>query len=130
MDATALIANARLETLSLSYLASPYTLFKPNIDAAYEAIGCLSKRLTEVGIRHFSPILYTHPLAKIWGRDPLDWKYWMEFDRPFMEACDTLLIAKLDGWDISVGIHDEKDAFSRAGKPIYFVDPITMEISR
>ena len=46
-----------------------------------------------------------------------------------MEKSDVLLIATLQGWDLSAGISHEVETFAAADKPVLYVDPKTLEIT-
>lgn len=113
--------------MKLVYLASPYTHYAGGIEKAFEDVAQIAARLVETGLIVYSPIVYTHQVAIRSSIDPKDHVFWLTFDEPFMSACDTLLIAKMDGWEQSYGIKREIERF--AGKPIQYVDPITLEIS-
>jgi hypothetical protein len=54
----------------------------------------------------------------------------MPFDKAIMPACDALLIAKMTGWEDSLGIAEEIKIFENWGKPMFTLDPQTLEIYR
>lgn len=114
---------------TIVYLATPYTKYPAGILAAYKEAARIAGRLVGAGYIIFSPIAHTHPLAVYGEIDPLDHKLWMAFDAPFMSMSGALAVAMMDGWDRSVGVKAEIDAFSAAGKPTYFVCPRTLAIS-
>lgn len=110
------------------YLASPLTLYRHGPRRAYDDIGALSKRLLAAGVRHFSPVLYSYPLADLYGVDVLDRDFWMDFDRPMMSVCRALLVAEMDGWQSSIGVSDEIDYFHQRGRAVYYIDPETLRV--
>lgn len=115
----------------LCYLATPYTKYMGgNIDAAFIDACKLAARLLQSGVKVYSPIAHTHPLA-IWGKvDPLDHDIWLPFDEAMMTAAHVLIVAHMDGWGKSKGVAHEIEFFERAGKPIYDLDPGTMMMVR
>lgn len=121
---------AELRQYDLVYVASPYTAYPHGPDRAYGDIGEVSWWLRIGGVSHFSPILYGHPLAKIWGVDRENSAFWLELDKGMMRVCDALVIVELDGWEDSSGINYEAAVFERDGKPIYYLNPTTMELRR
>lgn len=115
---------------NLVYAASPYQHYPHGLDRACEDIGEVCWWLNLAGVSHFSPILYGHNLSKIWGVDRADSHFWLDFDSGMMNVCDALVIVGLDGWADSAGVAIEQAAFESAGKPIYHLDPITLELRR
>lgn len=110
------------------YLASPLTLYPAGPDRAYDDVAALSKRMLAVGIRHFSPIIYSYALARAWGRDLLDRDFWLKFDQPMMAICGALMVAEMDSWQTSIGVYEEIDYFRKKGRPIYYIDPQTLAV--
>lgn len=119
----------QLRQFDMVYLASPYSNFPGGIDAAYDAVADVAFRLNGVGVRAYSPILYSHPLAKTWQVDPLDHNLWLEFDEAMMAKADALVVAMLDTWELSHGVDVEVDYFRAAEKPIFWLHPETLHIS-
>lgn len=130
-DNALICANlSELLQYDLCYVASPYTSYPAGVDRAYSDVGDVSWWLRLAGISHFSPILYAHPLAKVWGVDRGNSAFWLDFDSSMMDVCDAMVIVDLDGWADSHGIGIEQAIFEKAGKPIYHLDPITLELHR
>lgn len=108
----------------LCYLATPYSKYKGgDLNAAFEDASRLAAELLAAGIRVYSPIAHTHPLAIHGNLDPLDHSIWLPFDEAMMDAADCLIVAHMDGWDTSFGIAHEVKFFEDAGKPIFDLDP-------
>lgn len=113
----------------LVYLATPYSKFIGGITAAFHEAARLAAALLASGVKVYSPIAHTHPLAVNGNLDPLDHTIWMPFDEAMMEATAVLLVAKMEGWDASIGIAHEIEFFKQAGKPVLYLDPKTMIVS-
>ncbi len=113
------------------YLASPYTKFKQGYHAAYREIAITAGALASHGIATFSPVVYTHTLCQFDADkdgnhnylNPTDHDFWMEYDSQFAQQAEGLLVCKMDGWDVSVGVQMEIDWFTKMGKPIYYFSP-------
>lgn len=119
-----------LRWYKLCYLATPYTKYPKGIDAAFEHAAALTAGLIRAGVKAYSPIAHTHPVAIHGGIDPLDHSIWLPFDETMMGFADCLVVAHLEGWDTSFGIAEEVKAFEAAGKPIFDLDPDTLQLSK
>lgn len=111
----------------IAYMASPYTRYVAGPEAAFIEASRIAGQLAKQGIIVFSPIAHSHPLAVYGGVDGLDGPFWKKFDAPFITACDSLIVAMMDGWRASEGVTHEIAEFRKAGKPILYLDPATME---
>jgi hypothetical protein len=114
----------------LAYLATPYTKYSAGIEQAFIDAAKLAARLLRSGLTVYSPITHTHPLAIHGGIDPLDYEIWMPFDKAMMEACGTLIVAHMQGWETSKGVAIEVDFFKRARRPIFDLDPDTLAMTK
>lgn len=115
----------------LCYLATPYTKYMGgDIERAFIDAAKLAAELLASGLRVYSPIAHTHPLAIHGNLDPLDHSIWLPFDEAMMDAADCLIVAHMDGWEVSYGIAHEVEFFRKAGKPIFDLDPVTMEMTK
>lgn len=112
----------------LIYVATPYSQFEGGLDAAFVEACQITARLIRYGVRAYSPIAHTHPIAIHGGLDPLSHDLWLEFDHAIMSVCDALCIAMMDGWEESYGVNYEREFFVLAGKPVFYLDPETMEV--
>lgn len=116
---------------ALCYLATPYTKYLGgDIERAFIDAAKLAALLLRAGVKVYSPITHTHPLAIHGNLDPLDHAIWMPFDQAMMEVSDVLLVAHMDGWQESYGIAEEIKVFEAAHKPIYDLDPKTLTMHR
>lgn len=119
-----------LRQFSLCYLATPYSKYRFGIDRAFSDASIVAAKLLKDGIKVYSPIAHTHPLAAFSNLDPLDHSIWLPFDEAMMEAADALVVAHMEGWEASFGIAHEIKFFQSADKPIFDLDPETLEITR
>lgn len=110
------------------YLGTPYSKYKGGRHLAFEDACRLAAKLVEAGVAVYCPIAHTHGVAEYGGIDPLSHAIWLPADQPFMDTAGALVVGTLDGWNESKGVQFEIDAFKDAGKPIFFLDPATMEL--
>lgn len=126
-----MIDTTRLPPIeSFWYLGSPYSSYRWGLDAACRKASALAASLTFAGIPVFSPIAHSHALAEYGALDPLDHDFWMTADAPFMRAAGGLIVAEMAGWRDSAGLAMEIEVFDRAGKPVVYLDDLTLEIRR
>lgn len=114
--------------LGLVYLATPYSKWENGLEDAFIEAAKLTGRLLRCGVRAYSPIAHTHPIAVYGKLDALDHSIWLPFDEAIMERANVLLVAKMKGWDESRGIKHEIEFFEAAGKPVYYLDVETFEV--
>lgn len=110
----------------LAYLATPYSKYCKGIDVAFEHAAALAAKLLIKGVKVFSPITLTHPMAIYGHIDPLDHKIWIPFDETMMRMADALIVAMMDGWRESFGIAHEIRYFTGDNKPVVYLDPETL----
>jgi len=118
-----------LRSVNLIYLASPYSKYPFGLHTAFVDVCFLAGRLIEHGLKVYSPIAHTHPIALYNHMDPLDHLVWLPFDEAIMRACDLLLIAEMEGWKESYGIGEEIKVFAKADKPIMRINPATLKVT-
>lgn len=104
------------------YLATPYSKYPGGIEAAFILACQAAADLIEAGVRVYSPIAHTHPIAVYGHIDPYAHDIWLPADAPFMEAAFGLIVLRAPGWGESYGIGEEIKVFSAAGKPIVYMD--------
>lgn len=110
------------ETDGLWYLATPYSKYPRGLEKAFVEACRAAALLVRHGVRVYSPIAHTHPVAIHGGIDPLDHSIWLPADKPFMDAACGLLVVRMTGWAESYGIGEEIKVFEAAGKPIRHMD--------
>lgn len=118
----------RLKKFDLVYLATPYTKFPGGIEAGFRAACELTAKLLVAGVKVYSPIAHTHPIAIHGNLDPLDHSIWLPFDGSIMAKSNAIAVAMLPTWEVSYGVKHEIETFLKAGKPILYLDPVNMEI--
>lgn len=109
------------------YLATPYSKFPGGIETAFIAACKATARLVAAGVKVYSPISHTHPVAVHGGLDPYDHAIWMPADLPLMKGAYGLVVAMLPTWDSSYGISLEIEEFKKAGKPVLFIPAEELE---
>lgn len=114
----------------LAYLATPYSKFPGGTKRAFVEAAKLAARLMLAGIKVYSPITHTHPLAVYGGIDPLDHSIWLPFDEVMMNLCGTLIVAHMETWQSSRGIAHEVEFFEMAGKPIFDLNIETLAMAK
>lgn len=105
----------------LCYLATPYSKYEPGIHMAFVEASIFAARLMQHGVKVYSPIAHTHPLAIYGNIDPLDHSIWLPFDEAMMEASEALIVAEMDGWQESRGMAYEIAFFRARKKPVEFL---------
>lgn len=105
------------------YIATPYTRFPEGIEAAFVAACEQAAFLLRNGVRTYSPIAHTHPIAIHGKIDPLDHSIWLPFDEAMMEAAVGIIVCQLPTWEISYGVKHEIEHFLAAGKPVIYMTP-------
>lgn len=91
----------------LVYLACPYSHPDRAVRVArFDMVNRMASELMRRGLKIFSPISHTHPIAEA-GALPLGWDYWHEYDHAFLSASHKLIVLMLDGWEKSSGVIGE-----------------------
>lgn len=112
----------------LLYVGSPYTKYPAGIEAAFATVCSLMGKLLARGLKAYSPIALTHPIA-IHGRiDPLDHQFWLAYDAAMMAKSDAMIVAMMDGWEMSYGVRHEIETFQAANKPVFFLNPKSLSV--
>lgn len=103
------------------YIASPYSHPEPLVReerylrASYYLMQCL--RNCEWA---YSPIVHCHELAKIWDL-PKDAAFWEEYNFVMLRGAKRVKVLRLDGWEKSIGVRDERAEAERLGIPVILV---------
>lgn len=118
----------RLAAYPLVYLATPYTRYPAGPEAAFRDACRLAAKLLTAGVKVYSPIAHTHPIAVHGNLDPLDHGIWLPFDEAMMAASATLLVAQLEGWRESFGVTFEINFFKTWLKPVFYLDKDLMHV--
>ena len=118
-----------LSGFDLIYLATPYTKYPEGITIAYVHACKLAARLLRAGLKLYSPIAHTHPIAVHGSIDPLDLSIWLPFDAAMIAKSDALVVGMLPSWETSTGVRHEIDAFVETQKPVFFLSPDDLSIA-
>ena len=105
------------------YVATPYSRYADGLEAACAAACRVTAALIRERLPVFSPIAHSHSISLIGDLDPLSHEIWLAADAPLMAAAHGLIVVELPGWDESVGIAHEIEAFEAEGKPVVHLDP-------
>lgn len=107
---------------SYIYLASPYTSPDKKVqeDRFYQVVK-ITAAMSAKGEVVFSPIVHSHPLHVIAGLGG-DWAFWSAIDYCFIDNCEKIVVAKMDGWDRSVGVKAEVEYAVSKGIPVEYMD--------
>lgn len=119
-----------LRSYGLVYIASPYSRYADGLESAFIEICRITARLIDRGVKAYSPIAHTHPIAIHGNIDPLDHAFWMDFDKAMMTVCNACLVVEMSGWRDSVGITHEIARFLAANKPVLYLDPKSMMVRK
>ena len=99
------------------YLASPYSHEDPRVrDQRFDEVSAAAAALMARGVQLFCPISHTHPIA-VMGDLPKGFEFWETYDRWFLERCDAIVIAKINGWRQSKGVTAEREIAAELGLP-------------
>jgi Domain of unknown function (DUF1937) len=111
----------------LVYLATPYTHSQRSImQQRYELACQIAGALIQKGHIIYSPIAHSHAIAQT-AQVPGDWKTWQPQCEGILRRCDELWVARILGWNESVGIAAEIGLAAEMGKSISLLDPETLE---
>ena len=113
----------------LVYLGTPYSKYEAGIEQAFIDACKLAAVLLRAGVRVYSPIAHTHPIAIHGGIDPLDHRIWLPFDAAIMRKSDAMVVGCLDGWAESEGVIHEMAEFLAMNKPRYLLNPKTLGVT-
>ena len=107
----------------LVYLACPYSHTDRSVRVArFEAVNKVAAALMREGLKVFSPISHTHPIAEA-GELPLGWDYWHEYDKAFLSASYKMVVLMLDGWRESAGVNGEIEIARLMGIDVEYLAP-------
>lgn len=102
----------------ITYVSVPYTAHLYGLAAAAYDADRHAAHLIKMGFVTFSPISHSHPIARVGGLDPRSHELWMAQNDAFMEACSAMVAVHIPGWEDSIGMKMEREAFARMGKPV------------
>ena len=123
MKPQSMVTLADLKQYDLIYVGTPYSKYPGGIESAFVDACKLTARLLRQGLKVYSPIVHCHPISTHGGIDPLDHSFWLAVDAVMMAKADAMIVAMMPGWEASIGIRHEIQAFIEAGKPLFFMSP-------
>ena len=111
------------------YLCTPYSLYPQGHEAAWLEACRIAARLMRAGVNVFSPIAHSHPIAMHGNLDHLSHDLWLKQDLAHIEVAPGCIVACMPSWGESKGVAWEMERFSALGKPVYLLEPVTLEIA-
>ncbi len=114
--------------MAFSYLSTPYSKYPGGHAAAYAEACWIAGRLWKAGVPVFCPIIQTHSLSKMVDL-PSTFDFWANYDHAMINASDGMIVAKMLGWEDSAGIKAEIAICAKLGKPVTYLDPVTLKES-
>lgn len=115
------------------YMASPYSHSDPDVRAARaRAVTAVASALEASGAVEvlYLPITISVGIELILGTAiPYEYRHHKKRSRAAIRASAYVLVVMLDGWDRSIGVLDEVSYAESLGKPVFYLDPETMQIS-
>src|SRR3990167_4220981 len=118
--ATRIATIDALKRYDLVYIATPYSKYPKGMGMAFAEAASITCQLMLAGIKGYSPIAHTHPLAIYGNVDPGNHDVWLPFDQAMMNKSDAMCIIMMEGWKESKGITHEIEYFTKVAKPIYY----------
>ena len=103
------------------YIAAPYynsdkAIIQDRMKKIYSVIGYYIKQ----GI-HVTTPLFMHEIATRFDI-PGDYLFWEKYCLDLLWRCDTMIVLRLDGWDVSRGVTGEIAFCNEHNIPIEYVD--------
>lgn len=106
----------------LIYLASPFShKSKWVMKLRWAIITSLAAKLIGEGVHLFGPITESHSYVEF-GLQENGWEFWKAHDCLMLEKCDEVWVAKMKGWEESIGVTEEIKYAIQKGKPIKYLD--------
>ena len=103
------------------YLASPYTHSDPLVrEQRYLRTLEATSILLKNGIWVYSPIVHCHHMSQVFGL-PYDAAFWAAYNEEMLRASAGVLVLRLEGWHISVGVKEEIQLAIRINKPLNYL---------
>lgn len=84
-------------------------------------ITAVGAKLVEQGHHVFGPITESFSYVDF-GTGECGWDYWKKHDLLMIEKCDELWVAKMPGWNKSVGVKEEVRHAYKHNKIVKYID--------
>jgi len=104
------------------YLASPYSNYPGGREKAFTEVSKAAGKLLKAGVHIFCPISHSHPICENSDIRVDEYDVWLPADQPFMEGAIGCIVLKMETWEMSQGVLHEIEYFTKAGKPILWMD--------
>lgn len=102
------------------YLAGLYSHPDPAVrEQRFHAACAGAAELIRAGNDVYCPVVLGHPLVE--HGLPTDWSFWQRQARAFLERCDELVVAMIEGWEESVGVKAKISIADKLCLPIRYV---------
>lgn len=120
-DHQRLVRLARDER-EIAYLAAPYSHRDPVVtESRMKLFAKCDAVLMARGIFTVSPLL-KHLVRTHVNDMPGDWKFWSDYSEVLLRKCNSVIVLKMDGWEVSTGVQGEIALAKKHSIPIQYVD--------
>ena len=119
----------KLKSFDYCYLATTYRQFPRGPDMAAIEAARLVVKLHNLGVITYSPIVHGHQLTVHGKIRTDDYTLWREMNLAMLKRMDALIVAMMEGWERSEGIADEVSFAKAERKPVFYLDPETMQVN-
>lgn len=104
------------------YLATPYSSkHAMDRELRYQQACVIAGTLMAEGKTVYSPIAHSHNIAAV-SDLPTSWDFWGAQCIDMLRACSVLIVAKMPGWEQSVGVRAEIALAGELGIPIEYLE--------
>lgn len=108
--------------MRLYYVATPFGHPEPVVrEMRYQQALSIVTLLSQKGRFAYSPIVHYYQVCAKQGWDKMStaerWAIMKKFDFAAIDRCDEALFFMLEGWETSVGMHDEQEYCKEINKP-------------
>lgn len=107
----------------LWYLATPYAKYPMGKDTAATHAAKIAATLIKNDVAVFCPIAHGH-LINLNGGPADRHDVWLPLDEKFMQFCVGVIVARMPGYHYSTGVRYEIEWFTKAKRPIIYMDVI------
>lgn len=117
-----LASKEEIKNAGITYLAAPYSHpDNATVLARAKLINRYAARFMLAGKIIFSPISHSHAIH-VDGGLAGSWEFWERQDKAILKHCSEMIVLKLPGWDVSVGVTSEIKYATELGIPIRYIE--------
>jgi hypothetical protein len=114
---------------SIVFVATAYSHPDPAVtEQRKKTVSDVCSDLVNKGIHAVSPVIYGLALYESGKFKDTTWNTWSDFCTALLLKCDAVYVIKGDGWDKSLGVAGEILVARTKNVPVFFIDPLTLEI--